>query len=71
MIIIRARHKGLELYWVERFFLTQGLQSSAQGFAGFDSYRVEFFFEAGFELYWVEFFFDAGFAVFCAGFRWV
>jgi hypothetical protein len=56
---------------VERFFLTQGLQSSAQGFAGFDSYRVEFFFEAGFELYWVEFFFDAGFAVFCAGFRWV
>ncbi len=50
--------QAFELYWVERFFLTQGLRCSAQGFAGFELYWVERFFEAGFELYWVECFYN-------------
>ena len=48
---------GFELYWVERFFLTQGLLCSARGFAGFGLIPGGVFF------------FDAGFAVFCAAFR--
>ena len=35
---------GFDLYWVELFFLTQGLRCSAQRFAGFDLYWVESFF---------------------------
>ena len=35
---------GFDLYWVERFLLTQGLRCSAQRFAGFDLYWVESFF---------------------------
>ena len=37
---------GFELYWVERFFLTQGLRGSAQRFAGFELYWWSFFLQS-------------------------